>query len=113
MTLISNRSILFLTTQFRTRSTTTRCSSSTRQPSRCPSSTRQPLSAEDEKPLNEETRIMQRWRYMGFAMVALVTLAMPAWLPAQEPAKKGDVPKAAAPVAKDAQAPAPTGAATE
>ncbi len=56
---------------------------------------------------------MQRWRYMGFALIALVALAVPGRLPAQEPAKKGEAPKAAAPAAKDAQTPAPTGAATK
>jgi K(+)-stimulated pyrophosphate-energized sodium pump len=71
------------------------------------------MSAEDEKPLNKETTIMQRWRYMGFAMIALAALAVPGRLPAQEPAKKGEAPKAAAPAAKEVQAPAPADAAAK
>ncbi len=56
---------------------------------------------------------MQRWRYMGFAMIAAAVLAVPGRLPAQEPAKKGEAPNAAAPAANEAQAPAPTGPATK
>jgi K(+)-stimulated pyrophosphate-energized sodium pump len=57
---------------------------------------------------------MQRWRYMGFALVALLAvLAAPGRLPAQEPAKKGEATKAGPPAAKDAQAPAPAGAAAK
>ena len=66
-----------------------------------------------KKPLNQETRIMQRWRYMGFAMVALAVLAVPGRLPAQEDAKKGETPKVEAPAGKAAQPPAPAGAAAK
>ena len=56
---------------------------------------------------------MQHWRYMRFAIVAMAALAVPGWLPAQEPAKKGEPSKVAAPAAKEAQAPAPAGAAAK
>ncbi len=35
---------------------------------------------------------MQRWRYMGFALVALAVLAMPGHLSAQDVTKKGETP---------------------
>ena len=56
---------------------------------------------------------MQRWRYMGFALVALAVLAVPGRLPAQESAKKAETPKVEAPVAEAAQPPAPAGPAAK
>ena len=52
---------------------------------------------------------MQRCRTMGLAMIALVALAVPGGLFAQEPAKKVEPTKAAAPVAKSSSAPVQTG----
>src|SRR5206468_3829546 len=61
---------------------------------------------------NLETRIMQRWRYIGFPAVALVTLALAGRLPAQEAAKKAGAPAAeatkGAPEATQGIAPAAT-----
>jgi K(+)-stimulated pyrophosphate-energized sodium pump len=62
-----------------------------------------PIFAEMRNTVNRETRIMQRWRYIGFAAVALVVLALPGRLPAQGDAQKGVAP---APDAKKA-VPAP------
>ncbi|HKI17943.1 MAG TPA: sodium/proton-translocating pyrophosphatase, partial [Isosphaeraceae bacterium] len=51
--------------------------------------------------MNLETKIMQRWRLIRLVTFALVVLAAPSWLPAQEPAKK------AAPAPAQSTAPVP------
>ena len=56
---------------------------------------------------------MKPWRYRVFAVLALAALAMPGQLSAQEPAKKDDAPKAAAPAPAVTQAPAPAPADTQ
>ena len=54
-----------------------------------------------------ETLIMQRWRYIRFTALALVLMAAPGWLQAQEEPAKAAAPAAAAPGATAAPAPAP------
>ncbi len=50
---------------------------------------------------------MQRWRYIRFPILALVLMAAPGWLRAQDVPAKAAAPAAAAPTAAAAPAPAP------
>src|SRR5262245_11885538 len=55
-----------------------------------------PVSVEEASRTYPETRIMQRWRYIGFSAIALVALAVAGRLSAQETAQEAGPPAAAA-----------------
>ncbi len=68
--------------------------------------------------MNLETRIMQRWRYMGFAVVAVAALVLPGRLAAQPAPQKGappaaDTKQAAPPAAETKKATEPSAPAVQ